>query len=155
MYPHHFRRPSSNEPYSRAVIRTKQVRSGSATLVSMMQTADLRHRDDGANGLNRSKVGRILVQRQVQSAPVVQEGHQKPIVSNPKKFGIGGIRGTDGQSGSTKNWRRTAKVFGDVGARTTSTQDRWSYRHGCSMKNVAGVWRSAAQQGSIARHCSV
>jgi len=71
MYPHHFRRPSSNEPYSRAVIRTKQVRSGSATLVSMMQTADLRHRDDGANGLNRSKVGRILVQRQVQSAPVV------------------------------------------------------------------------------------
>src|SRR5437879_15612 len=63
---------------------------------------------------------------------MVQEGHQKPIVSNPKKFGIGGIRGTDGQSGSTENWRRTAKVFGDVGARTTSTQDRWSYRHGCS-----------------------
>src|SRR5439155_7766439 len=63
--------------------------------------------------------------------PNVQEGHQKPIASNPKKFGICGIRGMDGQSVSTKNWRRTARVFDDVGTRTTSTQDRWSYRHGC------------------------
>src|SRR5437667_5037624 len=89
----------------------------------------------------------------MRAGTMVQEGHQKPIASNPKKFGICGIRGMDGQSVSTKNWRRTARVFDDVGTRTTSTQDRWSYRHGCSMKNAAGVWRSEVRQESIVRHC--
>src|SRR5438093_1159084 len=105
-------------------------------------------------GLRRTRIRYSRSKAGMRTCSIVQEGHQKPTASNPKKFGICGIRGMDGQSVSTKNWRRTARVFDDVGTRTTSTQDRWSYRHGCSMKNAAGVWRSEVRQESIVRHCS-
>src|SRR5439155_284248 len=114
----------------------------------MMGATDFRKCDDFADRMNRPRIRRMLVQRHMKAGYVIQEGHQKPIASNPKKLGICGIRGMDGQSVSTKNWRRTARVFDDVGTRTTSTQDRGSYRHGCSMKKAAGVLISDVRKES-------
>lgn len=81
--------------------------------------------------------GRLVIRQAHVSAGFVIQGHnQTPIVSNARKCDIDGTLGMDGQSGSTKIWKNTVKGYDDVAFRTAQRQDRWYFRHGCSMKNV-------------------
>src|SRR5882672_12480215 len=105
-------------------------------------------------GVRRTPIWNTRSETGMRPAAIVQVRNQKPIVSNPKKFDIDGTPGMVGQSGSTRIWRNTAKGFDDAGARITSRRGRWSFRHGCSMKNAAGVWRSEVRRESIVKHCS-
>src|SRR2546426_603761 len=122
----------------------------------MMEPADFGNFYDSSQlrRLNLSRLRRVLFQGEMSPGIEIQVRNQKPIVSNPKKFDIDGIPGMVGQSGSTRIWRNTAKGFDDAGARITSRRGRWSFRHGCSMKNAAGVWRSEVRRESIVKHCS-
>jgi len=77
--------------------------SGGATLIAMMQAADLWNCHDSAGRLHRSVVERFFIQREMEAPTVVQVDNQKPTISSRGKSATVGTHGTVGPFGSTNH----------------------------------------------------
>src|SRR5438132_567751 len=73
----------------------RRTTSGGSALVSMVQAADLRKRDNPTDvrSLNWARLRRILLQSEVRSAVVIQVDNATPIVPSLEKSVTRGIRG--------------------------------------------------------------
>jgi hypothetical protein len=107
--------------------------SGGPPHIAIVQTAHLRNTDHPSlcGRLHRPRLGRVLLQRQVTAAVMVQLINTIPIALIRGKFITLGILGTAARSGSTKSASGVGSRLFAVVWNRHSVRGPWRYHGGC------------------------